>query len=339
MGAMGASQENAIPGGLRAGDWVEVRSAEEILKTLDDQKRLDALPFMPEMLQYCGRRFRVFKSAHKTCDTIHRYVSRGMERAVHLEGLRCDGQAHDGCQAACLIFWKEAWLKPVPAGDAGRAQGPEPASRPADLSPSALDELKRSTMVPTPPGETGPRYRCQATEMLRATTPLSQWNARHLAKDLTSRNVRLFDFVRYSLMAIYNVIMRKHWRGRPYPQLLGLVQGKTPSVPLGLQAGDLVRVRPREEIFKTLNPQFKNRGLSFDVEMLRFCAKGTYRVLSRVDTIIDEKSGKMLRMPNPCLILDGVTCSGNISKDRLFCPRNVYPYWHEIWLERAEVRD
>src|SRR6267142_1519493 len=49
--------------GLRAGHWVEVRSADEILATLDDRGALDALPFMPEMLQYCGKRFRVFKRA------------------------------------------------------------------------------------------------------------------------------------------------------------------------------------------------------------------------------------------------------------------------------------
>ena len=55
---------------LQAGDWVEVRSKEEILRTLDKQGRLDGLPFMPQMFQYCGKRFRVFKRAHKTCDTI-----------------------------------------------------------------------------------------------------------------------------------------------------------------------------------------------------------------------------------------------------------------------------
>src|SRR5882762_1827335 len=98
---------------LRAGDWVEVRSVEEILATLDERGNLDALPFMPEMLQYCGRKFRVFKSAHKTCDTIATYENRSMRNAVHLEGLRCDGTAHDGCQAACLLFWKEEWLKPL----------------------------------------------------------------------------------------------------------------------------------------------------------------------------------------------------------------------------------
>ena len=107
---------------LRAGEWVEVRSADEILSTLDGTGALDALPFMPEMLQYCGRRFRVGKSSHKTCDTIATYVIRKMDNTVHLEDLRCDGSGHDGCQAACLIFWKEAWLKRTTA-PAGASQG------------------------------------------------------------------------------------------------------------------------------------------------------------------------------------------------------------------------
>src|SRR5919201_470703 len=99
---------SAACGDLRSGDLVEVRSEREILATLDERGELDSLPFMPEMLPYCGRRFRVFKVAHKTCDTIE-YAGVGLRRmrnAVHLENLRCDGSAHDGCQAGCLIFWK-----------------------------------------------------------------------------------------------------------------------------------------------------------------------------------------------------------------------------------------
>jgi len=46
---------------LMAGEVVEVRSQEEILATLDQSGRLAAMPFMPEMLQFCGKRFRVFK--------------------------------------------------------------------------------------------------------------------------------------------------------------------------------------------------------------------------------------------------------------------------------------
>ena len=46
---------------LRVGEWVEVRSKEEILKTLDGRARLDGMPFMPEMFAFCGKKFQVFK--------------------------------------------------------------------------------------------------------------------------------------------------------------------------------------------------------------------------------------------------------------------------------------
>src|SRR5262249_17516442 len=99
---------------LSVGDWVEIRSKEEILNTLDQQGQLDGLPFMPEMFRFCGRRVKVFKRAHKTCDTVNETGGRRLANAVHLD-TRCDGQAHGGCQAACLFFWKLAWIKPVEA--------------------------------------------------------------------------------------------------------------------------------------------------------------------------------------------------------------------------------
>ena len=55
---------------LRAGDWVEVRTKDEILRSLDKNGRLQELPFMPQMFGYCGKRFKVYKRAHKTCDTV-----------------------------------------------------------------------------------------------------------------------------------------------------------------------------------------------------------------------------------------------------------------------------
>src|SRR5690606_15918944 len=100
---------------MKSGDLVEVRSKEEILRTLDKRGCMDGLPFMPQMFNYCGRRFRVYKRAHKTCDTIAGTGGRRLEAGVHLD-LRCDGRAYGGCQAACLLFWKEAWLKPVATG-------------------------------------------------------------------------------------------------------------------------------------------------------------------------------------------------------------------------------
>jgi hypothetical protein len=325
--------------GLRAGDWVEIKAEGEIFATLDERGCLDALPFMPEMLQFCGRRFRVFKSAHKTCDVIIESVNRRMTNAVHLEGLRCDGAAHDGCQAQCLIFWKEAWLKPV--------RGPESKDDPAGArearhatagAKARCDRAALTRATKAPPDKNDgaqERYSCQATEIVRATTPLRWWDPRQYLKDLTSRNVRFGDFVRFVLIATYNSFMRRFGIGRTYPYVRGLVAEQTPTVDLNLQPGERVQVRSKEEIMRTINKRSRNRGLSFDVEMVPFCGK-TFRVLSRVERLIDDKTGKMLHPGKACLILDGVVCGGCLSKNRLFCPRSIYPYWHEIWLKRVE---
>ena len=47
--------------GLCVGDLVEVRSADEIIATLDERGELENLPFMPEMLKFCGQRLTVDK--------------------------------------------------------------------------------------------------------------------------------------------------------------------------------------------------------------------------------------------------------------------------------------
>src|SRR6185369_10924177 len=90
---------------LRVGQLVEVRSEDEILATLDETGALEELPFMPEMARFCGRQFRVAAVAHKVCDTQSRTGMRRLNNAVNLAGAgaRCDGSAHDGCQADCLI--------------------------------------------------------------------------------------------------------------------------------------------------------------------------------------------------------------------------------------------
>ena len=103
---------------------------------------------------------------------------------------------------------------------------------------------------------------------------------------------------------------------------------------LNLQPGELVRVKPYEQILRTLNKIVQNRGMFFDQEMVRYCG-GEYRVRKRVSKIIDEKTGKLQEMKNPCIVLDSVVCQSRFSNCRLFCPRSIYPYWREIWLERV----
>ena len=67
-------------------------------------------------------------------------------------------------------------------------------------------------------------------------------------------------------------------------------------------------------------------------EMLRYGGQEA-RVLRRVERIIDEKSGRMLELKNPCIVLDDVVCPGAYHRQ---CPRGIYHYWREVWLERVE---
>jgi hypothetical protein len=321
---------------LRVGEWVEVRPIPEIIATLDVNGALDGLPFMPEMVQYSGKCFRVFKSAHKTCDTIELSVIRRMDNAVHLEGLRCTGEAHGGCQASCLLFWKEAWLKRVTAPVSGPRGAGTAAGRTGDDS-AFVEVLQVHTRQPARPDDNVERFRCQATDLLKATHEIrkrDRFDPRTYVKDVTSGNVSIREFVFYGLLAMINAFTRT-WFNRRYPSLRGLGGDKTPAVELNLQPGELVQVRSKMEILTTLNSRLRNRGLLFDYEMVPYCDNGTYRVLRRVERIINEKTGKMMTFSNACLILDGVACGGKLSSCRMFCPRSIYQYWHEVWLKRA----
>src|SRR5262249_19317051 len=189
---------------MRTGNWVEVRSKDEILATLDSGGRLDGLPFMPQMFQYCGQRFQVYKRAHKTCDTIvHNWDSPGRRLAdgIHLD-LRCDGKAYGGCQAACLIFWKQAWLKRVTGPTLPPTEAP--ASRQAQCSGASADAVDPGFFKTTRADEPGePRYLCQATQLLDFTTPLPWWDARQYVEDVTSGNATLRQIARGFLWAGY----------------------------------------------------------------------------------------------------------------------------------------
>lgn len=332
---------------LHVGDWIEVRSKEEILKTLDRNGQFEGMPFMPQMFQYCGKRFRVFKRAHKTCDTVNQTGGRRLAEGIHLD-LRCDGKAYGGCQASCLIFWKEAWLKKVGTPD----------NKPANHQFTSAGCTEADVLAGTRAidSEIDPTYVCQATQVPAATTPLRWWDLRQYFEDLRSGNISLGKLLRGALYANYYNFSRSGigvgritrwlydrfqalWGGVPYPRHRGVIPAgqRTPPGVLNLQPGELVRVKSYQEILATLDTDNKNRGLYFDAEAVPFCG-GTYRVLSRVSRIIDEKTGKLINMKNESIILEGVYCQARYSDCRMFCPRSIYSYWREIWLERVDAK-
>ena len=102
---------------LQPGEWVEVRSREEICLTLDPGGKNRGLGFMPEMWEYCGTQLRVLKRVEKICLENAPRTVRKMENTVLLEGAFCKGSGI-GCDRACFYFWRECWLKrrlPIPS--------------------------------------------------------------------------------------------------------------------------------------------------------------------------------------------------------------------------------
>jgi hypothetical protein len=106
------SARNEVALHLRPGEFVEVKSESEIRETLDDSGRLRALRFLPQMRDFCGKRFRVHRRLERMV-LEHSGEIRRVTNTVLLENVFCDGEA-SGCDRSCFLYWREAWLRRVP---------------------------------------------------------------------------------------------------------------------------------------------------------------------------------------------------------------------------------
>jgi hypothetical protein len=306
-----------------------LRSPAAILSTLDEHGSLDGLPFMPEMLQFFGRPFTVTAQVERACDTIHYSGVRRLEDTVILDDVRCDGTGHAGCQTQCRLYWKEAWLRPVSSTESAD-----------DLTNSAaFEQLQRLAAANvnganSTPDE--PTFRCQATELLAASEPVGWWSIRSFAHELTSGNVGVWRFVRTMTRIVVEEIGRRLGLVTNHPFRPSERTGGRVAAPAthALRPGDLVQIRSRSEIARTVGEDGKTRGLWFDREMLPYCGQ-TARVKAKVEHFIDENTGRMIHLASDCYILDNVVCKSYRSTGRWFCPRAIYPWWREAWLTPA----
>jgi hypothetical protein len=298
---------------LRRGEWAEVKLADEIAATLQEDGTFEGVPFLSEMEKFCGRRFKVLKPAKKMIIEESALGMRQLKHAVILDGVDCSGEFHGGCQRTCRLLWKEAWLR--------RPSSDTPVTRPIGNPPGHRDFPQSSA------SEDGV-YRCQSTCLIKATSPLARWDARQYVWDITSGTYRPLERLNQLLKSGLNRVLRMLHRKSP-EGIRGRLT-KTPAAITGLRAGDIVEVKSREEILETLDSEGKNRGLVFTAEMLRYCGQ-RYPVLKRVDKMINEASGRMRALTNT-VILDSCTCDG---KAHGGCQRMCYSCWREIWLRKV----
>jgi hypothetical protein len=309
---------------LRVGDVVEVLSPEEILRTLDGDGTLEGLPFMPEMMEFCGRRFHIAKRVRKVCVEcdlagIDMREFRGEEPIWLIAGLRCTGAFHDGCQRGCTLFWKDRWLRKVDSVLLKTV----PSLRGEDILLSALK-------VTVSPG----RYFCQSTELEKVTEPITVFGRiRICVQDVLSGNESWISMLKQMLQPVFWKLMDKYIKPR---HVIGSLN-KTPLIQMRFRPGQLVEVKPAEEIKSTLNSNGCNRGLRYDYCLNQFCGR-RFRVRERLDKIIIESRGHMIPIEGT-VTLEGSHCH---CERTAFggCPRQDLVYWREAWLNPAdESRD
>ena len=296
---------------LMPGDVVEVFSEREILATLDEKGTLENLPFMPEMLKFCGKTFRVSRQAFKTC--VDDSDMRQLEGTVFLEEARCDGGGHSGCNRACLIFWKEAWLKKVGAA----------ASKNGHLVPKVTRGDLSS--LATRDGQ----FFCQSSEILNASKPLPWWQPHQYLWDIKYNRLPILLVLRSLSIAVYNkfayVLKFNSWRF-----VAGDGNYHTQQQSLNLQPGELVRVKSVSQIRETLDAAGKHQNLLFAPSMAEFSGR-VMRVQERVERIILEGTPRQRKLKDTVL-LEGATCDGVCHR---LCPRQSLLFWRESWLERV----
>ena len=105
-----STESNAL--GLRPGELVEVKSVEEIMNTLDANRKNRGLLWMTGMRKFCGKRYRVLKNVRNIVLESNGEL-RKMTNTVILEGAMCDGVDFCGCDRSCFHFWREVWLRRV----------------------------------------------------------------------------------------------------------------------------------------------------------------------------------------------------------------------------------
>ena len=300
---------------LLPGDAIRIRPLPEILATLDANASLDGMPFQPEMMKFCGGEARVFRCLDKIYDYGRTKHMRRLEGCVLLSNLRCDGSAHDGCGATCYLIWKTEWLQHSPR---------------AEMAPVATIDAAHVPSTVAASTRHGQALRCQFTELHGCTT---EYPSLSLGRDLIPLlcgNYSAKAWLLAMLTRIFNGVqgLRGGIRFPPLPPVgEHLTKDST-----ALTVGERVAVLPLEQIARTLNSQGKNKGLWFDVEMVKHCGR-EYRVSARVQKIIDDATGEMRMMKTPCIVLDTVDSTGeglhfNAQHDPIF--------WRESWLRRTQ---
>lgn len=170
---------------------------------------------------------------------------------------------------------------------------------------------------------------CQHTAIENASSGVRPWLLEMLRIKWSWKRDNFKSFLKRQLVRLKTRIIGAPGRTAPADvQCLSLTDSQDGEC-LWLKPGELVQVRPREQILRTLDSRQRHKGLLFMPGMWRLCGK-EFRVYKQVKNIQMESTGEVRRLSNTVL-LEGAVCEGSIVE----CDRSCFYFWREAWLERV----
>ena len=148
---------------------------------------VDGLPFMPEMFQFCGRRFRVRAVAHKTCDTARQNMEESASSSHGAPGgsslrwfrpRRMRGRMHAVLERRVAQAGRQECRAQLTNG--------KPHSQFICVQRRAARSRTHNCRSISVDDE--PCYSCQATKLYDATEPLAWWDLRQYVLDVVTGN-------------------------------------------------------------------------------------------------------------------------------------------------------
>jgi hypothetical protein len=123
--------------------------------------------------------------------------------------------------------------------------------------------------------------------------------------------------------------IQQFWREMSSRRKEGSIGGKELTAE-HLQAGDVVRVRSREEIKDLLDRWGELKGCGFMEEMWVYCDTNQV-VRKRVERFLDEATFRTYTAKG-LVVLEGLMCEGTVDFGR--CDRSCFYFWREEWMEK-----
>jgi hypothetical protein len=98
--------------------------------------------------------------------------------------------------------------------------------------------------------------------------------------------------------------------------------------------GEIVKVKSRDDIYKSLDAFNRLDGCLFTEQMWRYCNL-SYHIIKVVSNIFIERDKRTHKTTAPFYVLRNIICEGRKDCFSKKCDHSCMLLWHERWLDKV----